>query len=290
VPETFLALLNSRGCNLPDVFAFPDSISIYLAHGPLATRKHSILLEQQKDQSTYGRIMTVKAATEMATGASGWFCYEPSLGLHVMEAQLRVQKFLAKCVNSVLGDKDLTSLGVFPMTASPPNLEVETTLASWLRRARHESPDKFDTQRVLHYFQLTRLEACDHIHSLKEDPGYFNDVLREQRDHWATNIAGHDLHYRDTGSSSTRTTFNMPYSVPMAIRKIALEGYARVCVFGWFTVVLGELDTELDKLLSGYSLSRRLPRQAEKWLQILAMVLHSLIGAAQQTLQMIVHP
>lgn len=103
-------------------------------------------------------------------------------------------------------DISLPQLLELPTLASPqpvPSAKRDwQSLASLASEAPYRAPQKLDLERMKLLVSSKRLEAEDHLWSLKEDPAYFTNTLTDWAEHWIEMIR--DIKRRSpTGDAET---------------------------------------------------------------------------------------
>jgi hypothetical protein len=129
-----------------------------------------------------------KAESSIARMMAG-LDFHPGRGLLVLELQEKVLSFLHQCAKRILHD-------LMPMTTaqcssiSPPPLVTPVptdvgwhSVATMSAEAPYRVPIQFDFTRLQSLVKAKRDEAEDHIWLLREDPGYFRDIVGELSEH-----------------------------------------------------------------------------------------------------------
>lgn len=192
--KILLLFLNSRGRNLPERFAFADFEAVHLGIVSQAIQRpflngYTMLLSGQTVAENYGKVV----AWDDHDRAFDWFmsgaAAPPGEGLLLLEIQQKLLKFLVKCCELVLHDISSSALRE---KATPMHLEVShlssdptawASLASLLAEAPYRVPGRLDLKRLKAIIGAKRSAAKDHIWSLREDPGYFSDTVKDFSDH-----------------------------------------------------------------------------------------------------------
>ncbi|KAA8915203.1 hypothetical protein TRICI_002560 [Trichomonascus ciferrii] len=97
---------------------------------------------------------------------------------------------LVKCCLDLLSDMDPLALkeGRDPIRPEPELLSAKETegvdtLATIAAEAHYRVPAKLDVEQLKKLVEAQRAVALDHVWSMREDPGYFNNVLMEMMEH-----------------------------------------------------------------------------------------------------------
>jgi hypothetical protein len=172
---------------------------------PYFLNMHTMLLNGQMGDD-HGRIM----AWDDDERAFQWMVDRihaiPGQGLLVLEAQERVLRFLVDCCAAILHDLPLDQLmsggtsidsdiSSNNYTTTTPNASNDTSEVPSLATTASESP--YRVPRVLDLGSLQALtavkqsEAEDHIWQLREDPEYFAEELKDQREYRSECILDH---------------------------------------------------------------------------------------------------
>jgi len=117
------------------------------------------------------------------------FAISPGEGLFVLRIQARILSFLNHCCRLILHDMPATSLTDICIPVQPePARPLDPTssynsLITLAAEAPYRVPDELDYPRLMSLIAAKRAEAEDHIWMMREDPGYFADVLGERSEH-----------------------------------------------------------------------------------------------------------
>jgi hypothetical protein len=201
-----LLFINSRGRNLPDVHRAADFGAAHLGEGfenelSLGVGDHDyccashFLEENPVDElcinfskttspALYGTVVEpaklrltkgfkhVRAATE---------------GLVSLEIQQGVYRFLLACAKLILHDIEPVMFLLAPHQSEPEMPVPRTTdwqnVTTHALEAAYKTPQKLDLERLRMLVGGRRAAAEDHVYSLKEDPSYFIETVREWREH-----------------------------------------------------------------------------------------------------------
>lgn len=191
--KCLLLFINSRGRHPPSVFAHSDFEASHLGRVSGAINlpflnQHTLFLDGQVAE-TYGKLDSWndndKAFDMMLSGLG---C-QPGQGLAILEMQQRTYGFLVDCCQIILHDLDPSSLtgDQIPIKPEPPAISGDPaewpTLASIAAEAPYRVPAHLDFGRLKAVIAAKLSAAEDHIWTLREDPGYFFDVLGDWSEH-----------------------------------------------------------------------------------------------------------
>ncbi|KEF61002.1 uncharacterized protein A1O9_02566 [Exophiala aquamarina CBS 119918] len=195
--KTLLLFLNSRGHNLPHVFAHTDlrtcELGRHSSEIPTAyLHCHTMYLAGQVTEESYGKVVHW-ADEELDFGTVGQTLqFQPGHGLLVLEQQSRILDFLVKCCFEILKDisrDEILYLGIVAQPKPPPLITNDDTsyvqLSTIVAEEPYRLPTTIDTPRLLALIEARRNAAEDHIWEMREDPGYFASVLSDHHDHRA---------------------------------------------------------------------------------------------------------
>jgi hypothetical protein len=190
-PTNLLLLFHSRGHNTPDMFA----------HADVRTQTHSsknfngenelpytMFLTGRKTPDTYGQMVCQDNDNLYAIQSvqSGIGLRAPQ-GILVLEAQYKLLRFLVNCAESLLRDLPLdTPAPSIPKQLPLPAPASDTdwpSVAAAAAEAPYREPIQFNFSRLQALVSAKRSEAEDHIWALREDPGYFRDIVGDYNEH-----------------------------------------------------------------------------------------------------------
>jgi hypothetical protein len=235
-----LHLLHARGRNPPSTFLHADLESTHvgretrnLVHAALPAN-HFVSFKGTTFQ-TYGRIVKSLSSVD-------WFSGENMLaadGMDVLEIQEKVMKFLVTICQIILKDKGDDLIGphlVLPRATSLKDNDTEwRSIPALALQAPYNSPRSVDIHR-LKYLVETRLHASkDHLFSIREDPEYFADSIKEWSDHQCIWILDQD---KKPGPEPSRAVIKSQLwdsMVPTYIQSAYEDTF-------WWTSLLEQLD------------------------------------------------
>jgi hypothetical protein len=182
-----LLFINSRGRNLPALFAQTDLRSAHLGHGWRPCEDEDDLrmeLFGQSTPATYGRLLTIEATLSPTIQR---IVHTPARGLLVLEIQQQIYEFLSSCVHLILHDIHPRQFSVAPHLPTPKMPEADTnewpSLGALALEAPYMAPQAIDLNRLIVMAGARRQSAEDHLWLLTEDPGYFIESLKEWKEH-----------------------------------------------------------------------------------------------------------
>ena len=192
--KNLLLFLNSRGRNLPECFAFADIEAAHLGIVSQAVQRpflngYTMLLSGQTVAQNYGKLV----AWDDDDRAFDWFmsgaAASPADGLLLLEIQQKLLEFLVKCCKLILHEFSPSSLTdkAAPIHKEPSPLSSDptawTSLTTLIAEAPYRIPGRLDLKRLKAIIAAKRSAAKDHIWGLREDPGYFADIVKDFSDH-----------------------------------------------------------------------------------------------------------
>jgi len=189
--KTLLLLLNSRGRNTPQMFAHADFEAMRVGHVsgacmPPFLNLYTMLLEGEAVE-TYGRLVSWNDDEDAMMKTFNGLGFLPGMGLMILEIQQRLLSFLVTCCYSILHEMDPDAMineGVIKPEPSPLSDGAEyPTLANIAAEAPYRVPALLDFNRLKALVDAKRASVEDHIRGLREDPGYFADVLGDWSEH-----------------------------------------------------------------------------------------------------------
>jgi hypothetical protein len=191
--RSLLVLLNARGRNAPDVFAYSDYQNARLG---VETRcvclevldedvQYKMRLIGHSSATTYGNIYPISRGSAVGAGD-----VEPGNGLIILEAQSRILEFLVKFATGVLHDiADDEILGdIYLVKTALPLLLRENsgetvTIPSLSGEGPYHAPHAMDFDALLNLIEAKRSECEDNMWALREDPGYFAEMAVSRAEH-----------------------------------------------------------------------------------------------------------
>ncbi|KAH9906787.1 hypothetical protein F4778DRAFT_800764 [Xylariomycetidae sp. FL2044] len=185
-----LRFLNARGRNNPQIFADMDLENIFLGQSSGVLSQDFYAALELSDyafdmRSPYGEgYGSIRRSEHAIVGEVGD-------GIYLLEIQARILEFLVKFCSLILHDKDVKDKTV-PEAPEPPELPVcdgEWISASALaQQAAYSAPRKVHLRYIKSLISAKLEESKDHRWSLKEDPEYYANYVREWGEHAAEMI------------------------------------------------------------------------------------------------------
>ncbi|KAI8943245.1 hypothetical protein NX059_001267 [Plenodomus lindquistii] len=184
VTRNLLLLLHARRRHQPHEFVHSDLEQARLGEDVQVIRlrfleEHTMLFHNRTTPKTYGKL--VRDDDDKAfDNAKNWAGMHSGHGLQALEIQQRIWEFLVKICHLLL--RDIASLAdgdTLPDPGEPVSLHPEiTSLRVMSMEAPYKVPAHIDYARIRALLFAERNAREDHIWSLREDPGYFTDVLQ----------------------------------------------------------------------------------------------------------------
>lgn len=192
--KSLLLLLNSRGHHHPSAFAGADLGSMRLgivsnAFNRIFLNGFVMIIQPSKEAGEYGRLLSWDDHEDAFDWMHTQYQAIPGDGLLILEAQEKLLQFLLDVCSDILHDIPADSLIKSFAVQPTPSLESDKssegfqTLAVMALEAPYRLPNKMDIDRVEALLRAKRTAAEDHIWSLREDPGYFEQHMRELKEH-----------------------------------------------------------------------------------------------------------
>lgn len=191
-PRTLLLLFEARGRHLPATFAHTDRASCHIGLVsqvlmPAFLNEHVIMFRHTNDARKYAELLNWDDHPDAFDWLNNQIGAHPGEGLLILEIQERILSFLVSCAKQILQnipEQELltTSIQPAPPTASE-NGNGFSTLSIMAGEAPYRVPANIDFGRITSLLGAKRDEAEDHLWSLREDPGYYADCMRDYREH-----------------------------------------------------------------------------------------------------------
>jgi hypothetical protein len=187
--HNLLLFIHSRGRHVPSVFASTDTGKAHLGYGWNVLPEHdgiAMLLTDSHDQTPrkYGALVPV---SQLPSHIGLIHSFDPMYGLLTLEIQQSIYDFLLRCVQHILHDVHPAEYKLAPHRPVPAPLSNPTsgwdTVSQHTLEADYLLPQETLLSRMRLLIDGRRLAAEDHFISLREDPGYFIEQLKEWRDH-----------------------------------------------------------------------------------------------------------
>jgi hypothetical protein len=185
-------------------------------------------LTGQKDAQSFGRIYTWEEKEDAFDDMMSGIGSQPGEGLVCLETQQRVLKFLLGCVKEILHGLPLSgnTLVKAPESLSldDPSTDMETSsISAYASGSAYRLPVQFDVDYLMRFVEA-QLDACqDHVWTLREDPAYFRDWVKEASEHRLEQIL--------TPSGGRHPYLDQPIFWERCIWTVVYRAYERVGVW-----------------------------------------------------------
>jgi len=140
----------------------------------------------QRTPRSYGRVQCLEEA-RLEIAARSFIRQHPSLGLLGLEIQAGIYSFLLQCAKTILHDIEPCHFLLAAYRPAPPPLETKKaefrTLQDDALEVPYQAPQMMEIARLTQLVGARRSSAEDHIWMLMEDPAYFTNTLKEEREH-----------------------------------------------------------------------------------------------------------
>ncbi|KAL8994276.1 MAG: hypothetical protein Q9169_005711 [Polycauliona sp. 2 TL-2023] len=207
--DLLIVMLDSRGRNSPATFTNADreSLGVGLRSKllvPKYIRGYTMLLNGEHTHETYGRLVCWKQDRQAFIKCQMGIAPDPGMGLLLLEIQRDVLKFLVRCAGLLLHNVPManllntsmatvSTLQILQTTQSRTPLRTSTTnhasFATHTLDEPYRAPNAFNFGRMQYLVQAKCREVEDHFLLAREDPGYFVDLLQEERVHVVESVS-----------------------------------------------------------------------------------------------------
>lgn len=193
LPKPFLLMLNARGRNSPECFAMADFSSlsfglVFSAVPHLYLYGYHMNFNSQRKSAQYA-ILTPAIPHDIGKDFARLNSTVPGEGLHVLKVQAKIMEFLLAMSGIILHDVQglRSSVSRYPNLPEPPSLLLSfdqtvgemPSLPDIAAEAVYRVPTATNLG-ILGELITVRVEAAiDHVWSLRQDPGYFTDAVRQ---------------------------------------------------------------------------------------------------------------
>lgn len=151
---------------------------------PAFLNKYKIYFHTGESADRYGELVSRDDDEDAFENMSSEVGMHPGHGLQASEIQQRVWAFLVTWSKSMLQDKQsLTESNVMPNPGPPPGLADITSLQVVALEAPYRIPAHLSLARLKDIASAERNAREDHLWALREDPGYFADVMQDASIH-----------------------------------------------------------------------------------------------------------
>ncbi|KAF3050907.1 hypothetical protein E8E11_003149 [Didymella keratinophila] len=145
----------------------------------------------------YGMIQKWKSEEAAAQAMANSDAVHPVHSMHILALQAYMYGFLKECIMGIITDKldELNKISLdFDMTCEGPMLVPHecrhychtagfSSLQDIIRESQYRALTLRDTDRLEALISACKSVAEDHVWMLREDPGYFTEVVNEQKEH-----------------------------------------------------------------------------------------------------------
>jgi hypothetical protein len=267
-----LLFINSRGRNLPSIFALSDAERAHLS-GEWVERPEkddfAMCFYDKKTPRQYASVVKVSAMPRrIGTAHSVTAAY----GLVTLEIQQTIYRFLLRCVMSILHDIPLVDHKLAPFQTEPSPLQDPTGVWQSVSQTTLEADYCKPRAASLLSFKLLvqglRLTAEDHVWSLRDDPSYFLETLREWREYHTDSPPETQEHWRDVAAQMLDDALD------------ALHAYT------WLYDILMSMRPLSDQIASANRNTLRLTAYEEFTWVLISKVVDSMIWKSMRNLDM----
>jgi hypothetical protein len=187
--HSLLLFVHSRGRNKPVLFASTDAEKAHLGQGWVTQPEDgniAMVIDPvlSKTPRKYGRLVWL---SQLPHHIGTTHSYDSQYGLLTLEIQQSIYDFLLKSVQAILHDINPAEFKLAPHSLAPAPLVNPTgvwdSATKSALEADYRTPQETSLSSLSLLIEGRRLAANDHICSLREDPGYFLEQLREWREH-----------------------------------------------------------------------------------------------------------
>lgn len=207
-----LLFINSRGRIMPSIFVASDVDRAHLSgewHERPEKNDLAMYFYDKKTPRQYASIDTVSTFPRRIGTAHS---FTPAYGLLALEIQHCIYHFLLRCVKSILHDIPISDQKLAPFQTEPSPLQDSTgawqSVSQTTLEADYCKPQAAGLARYQQLVQGLRLTAEDHVWSLREDPSYFLESLREWREYRTDSPPETPEHWREVASHMLEDTMD----------------------------------------------------------------------------------
>ena len=199
-----LLFINSRGRNLPSVFAASDVDKAHLNGEWYERPEKDDFAMCFYDKKTPRQYASISKVSNLPRKIGTAHSFTPAYGLLTLEIQHSIYRFLLRCVMSILHDIPPSDHKLAPFQTEPSPLQnpagVWQSVSQTTLEADYCKPQATGLARYKVLVQGLRLSAEDHVWSLREDPSYFLEALREWREYRTDSPPETPEHWRSVAS------------------------------------------------------------------------------------------
>ena len=190
--RTFLLFLNSRGRHHPEAFVHVDCQTISLGKnvGPISTaflEGYTMMLRGQTTPGDYGKLLSWETDDRAREYYHSGVQQSFGVGLIVLAIQDTTFSFLTDSCCALLQDHP-AKLRKGDVKPAPAPIESIWTKRPSMASIIAETPYRVppldpDLDRIRAILAAKRSAALDHIFALREDPGYFSEIVKDLANH-----------------------------------------------------------------------------------------------------------
>ncbi|KAI1530130.1 hypothetical protein PtrSN001C_008779 [Pyrenophora tritici-repentis] len=187
--KTMLLLLHFRGRHHPREFIHSDleQAAFGKVSGmtmPAFLNEYTMYFHRGETADRYGELISWDDEENAFDDMTNEVGMHPGDGLQALEIQQRILAFLVTWSKLLLQDlPSLIDSDVFPNPGPPPSTGDTTSLQTIALEAPYRIPAHLDFARLKAIASAERNAREDHLWALREDPGYFAEVMEEASVH-----------------------------------------------------------------------------------------------------------
>ncbi|KAL8852654.1 MAG: hypothetical protein Q9221_002414 [Calogaya cf. arnoldii] len=203
LPDTLIMFLESRSNNFPALFTNLDRSHLRVGIKskilvPHYIRGHTMYMNGEQTREGYGRIVSWEEDRQSVFKCHSGVEPDPGMGLMILQVQRDILEFLVGCSAAIMHDIPLADLikGPEQILENPsadqiiheavgrptPTTSSIESLCVHMLEAPYRTPDMFNIARLQSLVQARRAEVEDRFFSIREDPGYFAEVIEHKDD------------------------------------------------------------------------------------------------------------
>ena len=268
--KLLLLFLSSRGRHLPEAFAHADYDAAHIGMTSLAIQspflnEHTMFLRGQTTPKTYGQLVAWDDDDEAFDLMNTGIGFHPGYGLQVLQTQQEILRFLVKCCTVILQDLPLDSLTSNDVPVQPEQPLVLRDESEWRSLAAMAIEAPYGVPALLDFKNLQAIVAgkrsasMDHIWALREDPGYFADVVGDYSEHRQETLLDVD--------GKRHPVLKRPLFWDRVLGNVIVEAYGGFLTWDVMYQQTTNLIQLSDKYSSVASATKRLPSEYDTALQ-----------------------
>lgn len=224
-----LHFIEARARDSPWTFALCETAFCYLASLPHCVHheedvdKVAIRFSKEADPYTYCEPIDLNGVPPNQDPNATFHDLCPRKGLVILMIQERIYSFLVGCLRQILHDCLDKALDLYsdkslaPQESSKENEIGSASFADSILLAPYRAHNRIDFTRLRAYLAALMNNAGDHIWSLREDPEYFVERLKE--------IGNHSLALIKEPKGRSHPFVNMNRHVKYIARSTVIDAY-----------------------------------------------------------------